>query len=362
MSEKIVQRNEEVLKGQLKEPVRGSVEETLNELLEQEAEKLTQAARYERKVLHSVQGVSFEVSADWSQASGTDLFYTADRKQVYGLNGVSALGSYTPQTFFEELVSYYQTGNQFTSLDAPETLTPWQFSDGVVCQAASLTGYKASLLYCTKLVIAPQKNMVLTFCGQANTNTAGDPASVWRPLNLLCDSLTFEVGSRDYISGNTFLCGDGSQLCLRDDGSYRCYRLAEDHENQYYESVCEVYLGQAAMDKAASMTEYGLTTEELEHVLSANMNGYIPGGSRPSDHLYSTGEPEDSRTRYTVCLDTFYAVILHNRRLVHSPEDVTEGGGSTLYIGFYLPELEMADLTNCNAISHAQWTFQEKTS
>ena len=48
MSEKIVTLNEELIKGQLKELVRGSVEETLNELLEQEAEKLTQAARYER--------------------------------------------------------------------------------------------------------------------------------------------------------------------------------------------------------------------------------------------------------------------------------------------------------------------------
>lgn len=48
MSEKIVQLNEEVIKGQLKELVRGSVEETLNELLEAEAEKLTQTARYER--------------------------------------------------------------------------------------------------------------------------------------------------------------------------------------------------------------------------------------------------------------------------------------------------------------------------
>ena len=48
MPEKIVQLNEEVIKGQLKELVRGSVEETLNELLEAEAEKLTQAARYER--------------------------------------------------------------------------------------------------------------------------------------------------------------------------------------------------------------------------------------------------------------------------------------------------------------------------
>ncbi len=48
MSNNIVQFNEEIIKGQIKELVRGSVEETLNELLDAEAEKLTQAARYER--------------------------------------------------------------------------------------------------------------------------------------------------------------------------------------------------------------------------------------------------------------------------------------------------------------------------
>lgn len=48
MSKKIVQLNEEIIKGEIKELVRGSAEETLNELLKQEAEKLTQTARYER--------------------------------------------------------------------------------------------------------------------------------------------------------------------------------------------------------------------------------------------------------------------------------------------------------------------------
>ena len=43
MSEKIVQLNEEVIKGQIKELVHGSVEETLSELPEKEAESLTQA-------------------------------------------------------------------------------------------------------------------------------------------------------------------------------------------------------------------------------------------------------------------------------------------------------------------------------
>ena len=49
MSEKIVQLNEEIIKGQIKELVRGSVEETLNELLGKGGGvALTQAARYER--------------------------------------------------------------------------------------------------------------------------------------------------------------------------------------------------------------------------------------------------------------------------------------------------------------------------
>lgn len=48
MSKKIIQLNEGAIKDELKELVRGSVEETLNELLEKEAQQLTQAARYER--------------------------------------------------------------------------------------------------------------------------------------------------------------------------------------------------------------------------------------------------------------------------------------------------------------------------
>ena len=310
------------------------------------------------KVTHSTQGVSFEVSEDWLQAEGMDMFYT-DKNEVYGLNGVSPLGSYEPQALYEELSAYYS--GQFDTFSAPEELTAWQSSDGVECLTADFTGVYESVLYCTKVVIAPQKNLVLTFDAQAYKDRQ-EPTVVWMVLNQLCESLTFEIGTQDEISGNTFLCGDSSQLCFQDGGDFRWYQSAEDHEHQYYEGVYEVYRGQEAMDQVASMTEYGLTMEELEQVLAASMNGYIPGGSRPSDYFYSSGELEDDRTRYDVCLDTFYAVILHNQRLVHAPGDVTEGGNSTLYVGFYLPELKMADLTNCNAASHTQWTFQEKTA
>lgn len=48
MSEKIIHLNETAIKRELKELVRNSVEETLNELLDQEAAELTKASRYER--------------------------------------------------------------------------------------------------------------------------------------------------------------------------------------------------------------------------------------------------------------------------------------------------------------------------
>ena len=41
MSEKIVQLNEEIIKGQIRELARGSVEETLNELLNREIRRRT---------------------------------------------------------------------------------------------------------------------------------------------------------------------------------------------------------------------------------------------------------------------------------------------------------------------------------
>ena len=48
MSNEIIQFNEGAIKNELKDLVKTSVEETLNGLLEQEAEELTQAAKYER--------------------------------------------------------------------------------------------------------------------------------------------------------------------------------------------------------------------------------------------------------------------------------------------------------------------------
>lgn len=48
MSETIIQLNEEAMKVELGKMVRQSVEDTLNSLLDEEANRLTNASRYER--------------------------------------------------------------------------------------------------------------------------------------------------------------------------------------------------------------------------------------------------------------------------------------------------------------------------
>ena len=48
MSDNIIQLNEQVIKTELKDLVKQSVEETLNSLLDQEASELAEAFRYER--------------------------------------------------------------------------------------------------------------------------------------------------------------------------------------------------------------------------------------------------------------------------------------------------------------------------
>ena len=60
MSGNIIQLNEDLIKNNLKDLVRDSVEETLNALLDHEADELVRAGKYER-ILH-IFGVSSHLS------------------------------------------------------------------------------------------------------------------------------------------------------------------------------------------------------------------------------------------------------------------------------------------------------------
>ena len=54
MSDNIIQLNEDLIKHDLKDLVRSSVEETLNALLDKEADELVNAQKYERSITSEI--------------------------------------------------------------------------------------------------------------------------------------------------------------------------------------------------------------------------------------------------------------------------------------------------------------------
>ena len=300
----------------------------------------------------TVDNITFSVNQAWKAANGYEgTFFTPDDKYVYQLQGTSPLGSYSPQEFYDDLISYYEESFEIISSD--ETLIEYTSPDDVDCYLGNVKMLMEDAFYDIDVLIAPQKNTVVTFASSCmKDNQDGTD------IRSVTDTVTFQIGDIDYITGNTFLASDGSELCLALDETFAYYHYADDHENEYITGTYEVYYGQSAMDQVASMEEYGLTTEELERVLLAAQDGYTLNGNRLTSMLL---EDESSAKYYHVCLDTFYAIILHNEQYIDAPGETSEIGTSTLYIGYYLPELEIVDLTNCNTANYAQWAYQGPT-
>lgn len=304
----------------------------------------------------TVDDVTFSVAKDWEHTpmdgyEGT--FMTPEQDAAYQLQGVSSLGSYTPDAFYQELKDFYSKSYEITQAD--DTLTTDSMPDGVECYIGHIEMTARSTNFSIDVLIAPQKNKVATFAAQcAEGNTP--PVDIREVSN----TAVFEVGTEDIVHGNTFLANDGSELCLADDNTFLYYQSADDHSGAYCTGTYESLYGQAAIDKLASMTEYGLTKEELEQTLSADMNGYTPGGSSPTDFLDSE-EDANTDTGYHVCTDTFYAVILHNEQMVEASGETSAMGNDTVYLGYYIPELSLVDMLNANTANYAEWTLQGKT-
>ncbi|MBO5238238.1 MAG: hypothetical protein J6B50_05655 [Lachnospiraceae bacterium] len=300
---------------------------------------------------YSQDSISYKVDSSWVPFSDEEgVFITTDQKTVYMVQGISPLGSYTPDEFYQSLINRYTSQYNLIYLDA--SLSYFTADDNTDCAMATMKLEENDVYYLIDLIIAKDKNIVVTFASQC----ASDDDARLEPIHSVSQSITYNIGNTDYISGNTFINTDGSELCLNSDGTFNYYRYEGDHENQYYTGTYEVYYGQPAIDKIASMTEYGLTKEELEDTLSANMKGYIPGNNT-LDYLYS----DSSTEYYQVCKDTFYCLILHHEELVNSPDDRSPLSHSTLYFGFYIPELQMADMLNANSATQFQFTLKTNT-
>lgn len=301
---------------------------------------------------HTIDNISFSVDPNWTRYSEEQegTFITKDKKSAYCLQGVSQIGSYTPDEFYKSILNGYQQEYEIISSD--KEMSDFTTSDGIESKIARIEMKKDNVFFFIDLLIVPQKNAAITFAVQA-----ADKDSIPIDIREITNTAKVNIANEDYISGNTFTCSDGSELCLEDNNEFIYYQSEDDHSKPYCTGKYEVFRGQEAIDKVDSLKDYGLTKDEQEQTLKANMNGYKLGGPSPIDYI----EPEnyyDSDNIYQICKDSYYAVILHNEKLVDS-EKITDMGNDSLYIGYYIPEIDYADMINANTANYANWTLKK---
>ena len=298
----------------------------------------------------TVDNVTFSVDASLISQSGMEgTFLAPDQTYAYQLQAITPLGDSMPQEFFDALIETYE--NKYNVISYDSTLSAYTSPDGVECWRSNIKMTVNTTFFDIDVLIAPQKNKVVSF---AATCSSAEPELV--DIRTVSSTATFQIGAADYVSGNSFIGSDGSELCLYADGTFANYEHTDDYDGDCLTGTYEVYYGQPAIDQVVQMTEYGLTADEMDGALLAAQDGYVLTSERRTLLLQ---DDIDSPDTYHVCLDTFYAIILHNEQYI-SPDQASMTVDTTmLFIAYYIPELQLLDMTNANTASYAQFIYKE---
>lgn len=300
----------------------------------------------------TIDNVTFYVDENWLPMSGQDgAFVTPDNKVAYMVLGVTPLYSFTPEEFYENLIKEYESKYEVTKKD--DALSAFVTADSIDAMIGNVEMTVNNSSAFVDILIVPQKNIVVTFSAQC---AIGNELPV--DIRRVTETATFDIGTKDYVSGNQFRASDGSELCLLDDGTFMYYMDTDDHDLGYVTGTYKIYYGQEAIDAIAGMSEYGLSEEELESVIANDMNGYIPGGKSIFQY-FSDDEGDTSEEGYHVCKDTFYAMEIYNKEMVQGDQVTEAAGNRVLFLGYYLPELEMMDMLNANTTNYTQWKLKK---
>lgn len=298
----------------------------------------------------TIDNITFSVDASLLPQPGMEgTFLAPDQAYAYQVQGITPLGDYTPQEFFDALLETYESKYDIVNHDS--AVSAYTSPDNVDCYLGNIKMMLDFTFFDIDVLIAPQKNTVVSF---AATCYKDDQDIV--DIRSVSSTATFQIGDTDYVSGSSFIGSDGSELCLYADGTFANYEHTDDYDGDCLTGTYEVYYGQPAIDQVIQMTEYGLTAEEMDAALLAAQNGYTLTSERRTLLLQ---DDVDSSDNYHVCLDTFYAIILHNDQYISPDQEPMKVGTTMLFIGYYIPELQLLDMTNANAASYAQFIYKE---
>ena len=194
-----------------------SVEETASESLISENSNNSDTEKSASTHEYTIDNISFSVNEDWEEYSGQEgTFIPPDKKSAYSLQGVSNLGSYTPETFYQSLILGYKTEHEIISSD--EALSDFTTADGIQSKIGRIEMSKDNVFFSIDVLIVPQKNTVVTFASQTP-----DKSTLPIDIREITNTAKINIAQEDYIYGNTFIASDDSELCLNDNGEFIYY-------------------------------------------------------------------------------------------------------------------------------------------
>ncbi len=217
----------------------------------------------------TVDNITFSVDASLMPQPGMEgTFLAPDRTYSYQLQGITPLGAYTPQECFDLLVETYESRYDVT--DADSAVSTYINPDGVECYLGNVKMLVDTTFLDTDILIAPQKNTVVSFSASCHKDK-----QELVDIRTVSSTAAFQIGAADYVSGNSFIGSDGSELCLYADGTFANYEHTDDYDGDCLTGTYEVYYGQPAIDQVVQMTEYGFTADEMDGALLAAQDGYV---------------------------------------------------------------------------------------
>lgn len=115
------------------------------------------------------------------------------------------------------------------------------------------------------------------------------------------------------ILGQTFVCGDGSELVVNKDGTFMYYMSEKDHDMAYTKGTVEVYCGAAAIDYLASdensikkLSSDDLCTMVTENTLLIRHLGEF--SSYDTSIIRDMIGKDDLSKKYVAKIRNFYAI------------------------------------------------------
>lgn len=318
--------------------------------------------------VHQLDEFTFYTNPDWDRHNEM-AFQTKDGNQVFGITGISPLGANGSKEFFQTTYEFLKAEGKLKIEKVSESFEERTNSQGISYQVGWMEGHMGASPNITAFVMVPQKNLAISFFAQLRDDSI--PAEeVKAEIEKMFQDIEFHYGGKDYVSGNTFIVGEKSELVLYPDKTFKYYLSMDDHENNYYEGTYEVAYGDAAVDMVLSSKGHSVTKGVLERLLSLQQergahlmnNSSFVSWKRARESEGQKVEPNLSGEYvYKVNRDTFHAIILHNKKLVTSRIIEEDIDVRTLYLGQYIKDLNGFDLRHAVSGNGHYWGFRNVT-